>query len=266
MLESLFTFVAKINEMSSLWVSSSTGVMLGAWITVGLTLFMFSFLYKDNPFFKIAEHLYLGAGMGWMFQVSFYSVWLPKIWEPVRTGEDYLVIIPALLGLSLIAQFIPKISWLSRYGFTFVMGYGAGLSIPVELSTNFFSQISGTIVPLFNVGGPIFTGAALWSAFNSFLIFFGLICVLFYFFFSIEHKGVVKKVSNIGIYFLMLYFGAVFGNTVMGRFSLLYGRFDELYKYSGADYSYAFIIVFFALVTFFIGSHFVDKKKKLKAK
>ncbi|MCG2725931.1 MAG: hypothetical protein L6420_06705 [Elusimicrobia bacterium] len=261
MLEFLFAFVEKINVASSFWVSSQTGIIIGGWIAAGLTIFMFSFLYKDNPFFKIAEHLYLGAGMGWLFQVSFFNVWLPKVWEPLRHG-DYIVLIPALLGLSLIAQFVPKISWISRYGFTFAMGYGAGLAIPVELSTNFLAQISGTIVPLFCAGKPVFTGAALWSAFNSFFIFFGLVCVLFYFFFSLEHKGVVKKASNIGIYFLMLYFGAVFGNTVMGRFSLLFGRFDDLYNYSGANYFYASNVILVILVAFFIISHFKGKKNK----
>jgi len=29
-------------------------VMLGAWIATGLTLFIFSFLYEDNPLFKLA--------------------------------------------------------------------------------------------------------------------------------------------------------------------------------------------------------------------
>jgi hypothetical protein len=264
-MEVLFAFVEKINIASSLWVSSSAGIMLGGWIVAGLTIFMYSFLYKDNPFFKMAEHLYLGAGMGWLFQVSFFSVWLPKVWEPLKAGE-YWILVPVFLGLSLITQFIPRISWISRYGFTFVMGYGAGLAIPVEISSNFLAQISGTIVPLFAAGDAGFTAATLFAAFNSFFIFFGLVCVLFYFFFSLEHKGVVKKASNIGIYFLMLYFGAVFGNTVMGRFSLLYGRFSDIHKYSGSDYSYASIIIFFTLVLFFVGSHFVDKKKKLKAK
>ena len=266
MFDWLFAFVDKIEMASSLWVSSSAGMILGGWLAAGLTVFMFSFLYKDNPFFKIAEHLYLGAGMGWLFQVSFFSVWLPKIWEPLKTGENYFVIIPSLLGLSLIAQFIPKISWVSRYGFTFVMGYAAGLSIPVIISTDFLSQISGTIVPLFAAGDAGYTLATVFAAFNSFFIFFGLVCVLFYFFFSLEHKGVVKKASNIGIYFLMLYFGAVFGNTVMGRFSLLYGRFSDIHKYSGSDYFYASHVIVIALVIFFIVSHFMDKKKKLKAK
>ena len=31
--------------------------LLGAWVAVGLTLFMLSFLYEDNPFYKVAEHL-----------------------------------------------------------------------------------------------------------------------------------------------------------------------------------------------------------------
>ena len=48
---------------------SDTVLIAGAWISAGLTIFLFSFLYKDNPFFKVAEHLYLGAGMGWWFQV-----------------------------------------------------------------------------------------------------------------------------------------------------------------------------------------------------
>ena len=47
----------------------------------------------------------------------------------------------------------------------------------------------------------------------------------FYFFFSKEHTGIVEKVSRVGVYFLMIKFGASFGFAVMGRISLLIGRF-----------------------------------------
>ena len=33
--------------------------MIGAWIAVFLTLSIFSYLYKDNPFYKIAEHVFV---------------------------------------------------------------------------------------------------------------------------------------------------------------------------------------------------------------
>ena len=59
-----------------------------------------------------------------------------------------------------------------------------------------------------------------------------LVCVLsclVYFFFSIEHKGVVGKTARLGIWFLMITFGAGFGYTVMGRIALLSERLQFLF-------------------------------------
>jgi len=39
--------------------------IFGAWVATGLTLFIFSFLYKDNPLFKLAENLYVGVSVGY---------------------------------------------------------------------------------------------------------------------------------------------------------------------------------------------------------
>ena len=52
----------------------------------------------------------------------------------------------------------------------------------------------------------------------------GVICVLFYFFFSKEHTGALGVMSKIGIYLLMISFGASYGNTVMARISLFIDR------------------------------------------
>jgi len=194
--------------------------------------------------------------MGWWFIVLLYGTWIPKAYEPFMSGQ-YLLIIPVLLGLSLVTQFIPKISWVSRYGFTFIMGYGAGLVLPLNLATDFMAQIAGTIRPFANIAGM---GG--WALFNYLLIAVGAVCVLVYFYFSVEHKGVVKKASNLGIYFLMVYFGASFGNTVMARFSLLYGRFDLLYDFSKPDYWYATPVILVSAVIFFIAKHYYDKKKR----
>ena len=236
------------NSFAALFTVTPGWMTFGGWVAAGLTICLFSFLYKDNPFFKVAEHLYLGAGMGWLFQVYLFRTWKPKVFLPLMEGQ-YSVLIPTLLGLSLVTQFFPRISWISRYGFTFIMGYGSGLVIPLTISTDFLKQIGGTIAPF--MVSEINSGNIM-SLLNGTFVAFGFICVLFYFFFSVEHKGAVKKASNIGIYFLMLYFGAAFGNTVMGRFSLLYGRFDDLYKYSAPDYFYATHVVLGLLVAYFI--------------
>ncbi len=39
--------------------------IVGAWIAVFLTLAIFSYLYRDNPFYKIAEHVFVGVSAGY---------------------------------------------------------------------------------------------------------------------------------------------------------------------------------------------------------
>jgi membrane protein implicated in regulation of membrane protease activity len=75
------------------------------------------------------------------------------------------------------------------------------------------------------------------------LILVGVVTVLVYFFFSIEHKGPIQIAARIGIYFLMINFGAGFGYTVMARMSLLIGRFDDLILFASRDYAYASVIL-----------------------
>jgi len=233
---------------------SESMLILGAWVTGLLTLGIFSFLYKDNPIFKATENLYVGVGMGYYVSLYFFQVWMPLVYEPLKQGH-YIVIIPSVMGLLLLSQLIPKLSWLSRYTLTFTIGYSCGLAIPMTINTDFITQIWGTVQPfsLISKVGPM-------AIFNTFFILIAVICVLTYFFFSVESKGAVKKVSNIGIYILMAYFGAAFGNTVMARFSLLYGRFNTLYKYGGEHYLYSTPVLVLLFVIYFIVKHYMDKR------
>jgi hypothetical protein len=56
----------------------------------------------------------------------------------------------------------------------------------------------------------------------------GVFTGLVYFFFSRAHKGAFGFASRVGVYFLMISFGAAFGYTVMARISLLIGRMSFL--------------------------------------
>ena len=69
-----------------------------------------------------------------------------------------------------------------------------------------------------------------------------------YFFFSKEHKGVIGKISKVGIYFLMIKFGASFGFAVMGRISLLIGRVEELILYSGSEFYFSTPIILLSMI------------------
>ena len=65
--------------------------IISAWVFVLLTLCIFSFLYKDNPFYKAAEHLYVGASAGYVAVISFWQQVQPnmfgRLW-PSRVDVD----------------------------------------------------------------------------------------------------------------------------------------------------------------------------------
>ena len=43
---------------------------LGVWMAVFLTLMVLSFLYKENPFFRLAEYLTVGLSAGYSFAAA----------------------------------------------------------------------------------------------------------------------------------------------------------------------------------------------------
>jgi hypothetical protein len=223
--------------------------ILGAWVAVGLTLFMYSFLYKDNPYFKFGEHLFVGVSMGYSLVRLWYDVMDKQFLFLLREQHQWTLLIPALLGLLILARFVPKLSWLSRLSFAFIVGFGSGVAIPRTISSFVLKQIEGTLKPFADLG----ESASFWSLLNPsslpnlLLILVGVTSVLCYFFFSLEHRGFLLISARVGIYFLMVSFGGAFGYTVMARMSLLIGRIDELLLFSGRDYGYATPLLLVAL-------------------
>jgi hypothetical protein len=184
-------------------------------IAVFLTLCIFSFLYKDNPFYKFAERLVAGVATGYWTVLLFHTNFRDKVWDEIVINHHWIYIIPALLGIAMWTRFSKNYSWISRYSIAFYIGISSGVTIPVAIYTAVFKQLEAT------VANPVtFSIAGL----NIFLITIAVLSSLVYFFFSAAHKGTMGAASRIGIYVIMIGFGAGFGLTVMGRVALLVQR------------------------------------------
>ena len=215
--------------------------VLGAWVATGLTLLIFSFLYKDNPLFKLAEHLYVGVSVGYIIVKTYDTVIVHLVVKPIVENGEIALLIPVAIGMLMLTRYVPKAAWMSRYAFAFIVGMGAGLAIPRTISSFILKQIEDTVRPLLSMTGPdslTFSMNLLNPAshLNAIVILLGVGSVLFYFFFSIEHSGAGRAVDRTGIIFLMISFGAGFGYTVMARMSLLIGRLTDLIEFSDASY------------------------------
>jgi len=204
--------------------------ILGIWCVVLLTLSIFSYLYGDNPFYKAAEHIFVGVSAGYIFTITFWDTIWPNLFgrlipDYVKAGFEFDItyVFPLILGIFMLFRLSKKYDWLSRISIAYIVGMMAGLKFYVFLNSNLLTQIKSSTI---NLSGTYY------SIINEIIILIGVICGLVYFFFSKEHTGIVGKVSRIGVYFLMIKFGASFGFAVMGRISLLIGRFEELIKFS----------------------------------
>lgn len=203
---------------------------IGIWIGAGLTLCIYSFLYKDNPFYKFAEHVYVGVSTGYLVCTAYFNAINPLFRVPLHEG-NFIVLIPGILGLLLYARFIKKIAWVSRYTLAFIIGSGAGISAPNVIQGYLIRQVGDTITPLLKPNTGAFFSFATSETFlqvDPIIIFLVVVSIMVYFFFSVERKGVLKPTAKLGIIFLMVYFGASFGYTVMGRVSLAIGRIRYL--------------------------------------
>lgn len=213
--------------------------IFGIWLAAFLTLSIYSFLYRDNPFYRFAEYLFIGISVGYYIVIYIHQGFIPFAWEPFwaavkpfwpgiprEAGWIGLIkLIPIALGLLFFGGLSPRHTWLIRYPSAVLVGFGSGISIPLMLQTFIFAQTRGTVEPFAAINAGTLSP---WGIIEAVLMLIGVTCTLTYFFFSVEHRGPVKWLSKVGIAFLMIGFGAAFGNTVMGRVALLIQRVDFL--------------------------------------
>lgn len=212
---------------------------LEVWIGAALTLMVFSFLWRDNPFYKFAEHLFVGVSAGYFMVMGFWSTLWPnaivklvpaavRVTDPTAdlAPSEPLVLVPLLLGCLMLLRLWPRLAWLARWPTAFAVGTTLGYNLVRSVRSDFLAQIQATIVP-----GILVSSAAGvdWAAtVNQWVIIGGTVCGLMYFTYTRAGRGGRLHVSRAGLWVLMVAFGASFAYAVMARISLLVSRLDFL--------------------------------------
>ena len=187
---------------------------IGTWIAALGTLGLMSFAIKENPFYRLVEHVYVGVAAAHSLVMGWESL-QTTAFTPILENQEYIKVIPLLIGLLLYTRFFKGAMWMSRYPLAILVGIGTGLTIKGTISAQIIDQVQATIKPL--------------NSINNIIIFIGLLSVLMFFYFTRKNTNQVFNVSSkIGRYIMMIAFGALFGNAVMGRMSLMIGRVQFL--------------------------------------
>lgn len=191
------------------------------WIIAFFTLALFSFLYKDNPFYKLAENIFAGLTAGYQVGLIWDTVIVQKLWDPMVSDDKWWMFVPGILGLLMFSRFFSKYSWISRVPLAVVMGVTSGVFLTTQLHGLVLPQMQSTML-------AVWDNQELVTSLLAVVTIIGVIATLIYFYFSHEHVGALGVTAKVGIWFIMISFGAHFGYTVMGRVSLLIGRVQFL--------------------------------------
>ncbi len=225
---------------------------LGVWVGAFLTLAILSFLYRDNPAYKVAESILVGVSAAYWMVNGFWSTVVPNLFaklapdlvrayampalEPPKdpTADMVLAFVPLVLGFMLLMRLAPKGGWISVWPLAFIIGTTAGLKLVASIEADLVAQAVATMKPLvaFSAaeGGDAARSFDFWATVGGVTGVVGVLSVLSYFFFSVEHRGAIGKSARLGIWFLMVTFGSAFGLTVMGRITLLAQRLEFLFN------------------------------------
>jgi hypothetical protein len=167
----------------------------------------------------MAEHLLVGVSIGYALVIAWTSTVMDLLIEPLGDGK-FSLIFPLILALMMFARIVPKAAPLSRIPLAILIGSGAGAAIPAMLGPRILTQMTDTVSGFIGTtGSPSISGL---------VVIIGLFATLSYFYFSRPQVGLLGISSRIGTYFLMIFFGATFGYTVMSRMSTFIGRAEFL--------------------------------------
>ena len=185
-----------------------------------LTIAILSFLYGDNPVYKMAETLLVGVSMGYVLVITWTNTLMAVLFKPLFMENEFWLVIPFIFGLFMFGRFHKSTSFLSRYSMAVLIGSGAGVAIPAMLGARTLRQMTATV--------EMVQGDSFLMIFSGLVVVAGLFSTLSYFYFSREHEGIMGHSARVGTYFLMIFFGTTFGYTVMSRVSTFIGRMDFL--------------------------------------
>lgn len=218
------------------------------------TIGLYTVLYRENKFYRLFEHIFLGLAVGWgivaLWTETLKESWwdamvgaAPEIGAKASTAEPghwaWILLLP--IGLLGYFVFSKKHSWMSRIPIGIILGLWSGQQVYVWYRL-YGPNINASLKPIFptttasfskpditglspeqiaQINGQVYPSQAITN-----LIFvFTILSVLSYFFFSFETKNrVLKFMTTSGRWLLMIGFGAIFGSTVMMRFTLLIDR------------------------------------------
>jgi hypothetical protein len=205
----------------------AAGLVVGAI----LTLLVFSYLLGDNPLYRLALHLFVGALVGYSLGVVLRDVLLGMVLAQLLTNP-LAVVVPLVLGILLLFKGFPRQAYAGNFSVAYLVGVGTAVALS--------GALLGTLVPQIGATGRALSPASLASSrgglLDGLLIVVGTTCTLMASAFAARKRQglagawaqIVRLAAGIGRIFIIFALGVAFAGALTASLSIFIGRIQYL--------------------------------------
>jgi hypothetical protein len=204
------------------------------------TILIFSYLLGDNPFFRLAIHIFIGVSAAYVAIITINNVLIPRLIIPIlngNQGERLLSILLFIPSIFLLFKATP-LRKVGNWSVAILVGIGAAAAVGGAITGTLFPQILGTINSMDPSAYTITTSR--WDqAINGFIIVLGTVTTLIYFHFGTQEKPggaderlpIIENISKIGRIFLAITFGSLYAGVFLSSLAALVERLTFVWEF-----------------------------------
>ena len=199
-----------------------------------LTLLILSFIFGDNPLFRIAAYLFVGVSAGYAAVLLVYQVLWPHLIRPIAAG-NWFTAVPLMLGLLLIFRLVPSLSRVGNMSMAYLVGTAAAVAIGGAIIGTVMGQARGAI-NAFDLSGAQSAGGPVFQLGEAVIMLVGTVGTLAYFQFTArarpnqapQRPAAVETLARIGQVFIAITLGSLFAGVLAAALTALIERLGFL--------------------------------------
>lgn len=213
--------------------------LISAFIGLIMTLLVFSYLIGDNPLFRFAIYLFIGVASGYAATVVLHYLLIPRLaFQFDNLNQLILLVIPLILGISLLAKLFPRIAWVGNMAMAVLVGVGAATAVGGALIGTLLPQAQAA-TDLFDVTAPGGSPNIFVRLFEGTVMFLGTVLTLASFHFTagrapdgtIQRNQVFEGIAWAGRLFIAITLGVLFAGVYMAALTAMIERLSSLINF-----------------------------------
>ena len=209
-----------------------------------LTVAVLSYLLGDNPFYRLAVSIFVGATAGYAALIAWFNIIRPLLVDPLSQPgallySNFMAIGPqlvgALLAVLLLLKARPATSRLGNVAAAFMVGVGSAVAIGGAVTGTLFPQAGATMLSLLPTNA--LGGLDGEKAVEALIIVVGTVSTLWFFFYAGrgepgapgQRLALLQPFAWLGQLFLGTTFGVMYAGALAASLAVFSDRVTEVW-------------------------------------